>query len=80
MSDALLYVTKMGCLYWLKNETALAYGRAEYNKVENPSRETGRMKVELGRYHQATKGEIFPSITLKHGSCGYEQININGFI
>ena len=65
MSDALLYATNMCCLYWLKNETVLDYGRAEYNNVENPSRETVRMMVELGRHHQATKGEIFPSITLK---------------
>ena len=39
----------------VNKEAALAYGRAEYSKVENPSRDRGGKKAESGRRHGATQ-------------------------
>ena len=37
----------------VNKEASLAYGRAEYSKVGNPSRDKGGKKVESGRRHGA---------------------------
>ena len=41
----------------VNKEDALAYGRAEYSKPENPSRDKGGKKAESERCHVATEGE-----------------------
>ena len=42
---------------------ALAFGRAEYSKTGNPSRDGRGKKVESGRRHAAAKGERHQSFT-----------------
>ena len=53
--------TSVFCEYVLlllvNKEAALAYGRAEYSKAENPSRDRGRKKVGSKRCHVAAKRE-----------------------
>ena len=41
----------------VNKESALAYGRAEYSKVGNPSRDRGGKKAESGRHHVNAEGE-----------------------
>ena len=50
-------------LLLVNKEAALAYGRAEYSKAGNPSRDRRGKKVEPGRYHVATKGERLQNLT-----------------
>ena len=42
----------------VNKEAALAYGKAEYSKAGNPSRDRGGKKAESDRCHVAAKGEI----------------------
>ena len=46
--DVLLYIASMCCFYWLMNKVALAYGRAEYSKSGNSSKDKGKKKAESG--------------------------------
>ena len=55
----------------------MVYGREEYSKTENPSRDRREKKAESGRYHVATEGEKCQNLTGKPQPCGDTQINRN---
>ena len=46
-------------------EAALSYGRTEYSKAGDPSRDRGGRKVESGRLHVATQKGRTTSLTVK---------------
>ena len=49
----------------VNKDTALAYGKADYSKVGNQSRNRGGKKVETGRCHVTAKGERIENLTDK---------------
>ena len=69
-----------GLLTLVNKEAVSAYGRAEYSKVGNPSRDKGGKKVELGRCHVAAEGERHQNLTGKAQPHANVQSNKNGLI
>ena len=62
----------------VNKEAALAYGRAEYSKVGNPSRNRGGKKVESGKRHVAAEGEGCQNLTGKPQPCSETRLRIMG--
>ena len=66
MWDFSLYAMNMFLLPLVNKEVALTYGRAEYSKAGNLSRDRGGKKVGSGRCHVATEGEGHWNLTIGH--------------
>ena len=64
----------------VNKEAALTYGRAEYSKAGNPSRDRRGKKVESGDAMLAAKGEGRCNLTGRPQSRGDTQVNRNGLI
>lgn len=81
--DDLVFVS-LCCEYVLlelvNKEAPLGYGRSEYIKTENPSRDRGEKRTELERHHVAAKGERCQNLTGKPWTHDDTWINRNGLL